>query len=76
MPTAARKATKKSAAKKTAANKTARSLVPVPATVEGEPEETGNFPFPDDGPQDDVDQSALPAFDDVLIDGADLEAEE
>lgn len=34
--------------------------------------ETGNYPLPDDGPQDDVDQSALPQYDEDLIDGADL----
>lgn len=45
------------------------------APAEEELEETGNYPAPDDGPQDDVDQSALPQFDDDLVDGADLEVE-
>ena len=47
----------------------------MPDDVEQELEETGNYPDPDDGPQDDVEQVALPQYDDDLIDGADLEAE-
>lgn len=44
----------------------------------GEPElvDTGNFPGPDDGPQDDIEQSSLPDFDEDLIDGAHLEDDE
>lgn len=37
------------------------------------PEETGNYPDPDDGAQDEVRQSTLPAYDEDLVDGADLE---
>ncbi|WP_370614295.1 hypothetical protein [Mumia sp. Pv 4-285] len=40
---------------------------------EGELEETGNYPDPEDGPQDDVDQASLPQYDDDLIGGATLE---
>jgi hypothetical protein len=40
--------------------------------VEHELEDTGNYPDPDDGPQDEVNQDALPQFDDLLVDGADL----
>jgi hypothetical protein len=40
-----------------------------------EPEDTPNYPEPDDGAQDDVEQVALPQYDDDLIDGADLEGE-
>jgi len=43
--------------------------------AEQELEETGNYPDPDDGAQDDVGQAALPQFDDDLVDGADLEAD-
>ncbi|KAA1420092.1 hypothetical protein FE697_019635 [Mumia zhuanghuii] len=39
-------------------------------------EETGNYPDPDDGPQDDVDQARLPQYDDDLIAGATLEDEQ
>ena len=35
--------------------------------------ETGNYPGPEDGPQDDVEQTSLPDFDEDLVDGADLE---
>jgi hypothetical protein len=41
--------------------------------AEQELEETGNYPDPEDGPQDDVDQARLPAYDDDLIGGATLE---
>jgi hypothetical protein len=37
--------------------------------------ETGNYPDPDDGPQDDVAQTTLPQYDEDLVDGADLESE-
>ncbi len=81
MPTKVRKATsKKSAAKKTTAKKTTAKKTTAKkaaaAATEVELVDTGNFPLPDDGPQEDVDQTALPAFDDVLVDGADLEGEE
>ncbi len=35
--------------------------------------DTGNYPEPQDGPQDDVEQTSLPDFDEDLVDGADLE---
>jgi hypothetical protein len=37
--------------------------------------ETGNYPDPDDGPQDDLEQVPTPQFDEHLIDGAGSEAE-
>ena len=40
------------------------------------PVDTGNSVGPDDGPQDDIDQSALPDFDEDLVDGATLEDDE
>lgn len=49
--------------------------VPPAEAVDETPVETGNFPFPDDGPQDDVAQGTDPAFEPELIDGADLEPE-
>jgi hypothetical protein len=40
-----------------------------------EPIETGSYPAPDDGAQDDVEQTTLPQYDEDLVDGADLESE-
>jgi len=37
--------------------------------------ETGNYPDPDDGPQDDLEQVPTPQFDEHLVDGAGSEAE-
>jgi hypothetical protein len=48
---------------------------PVEATDEAVPAETGNYPDPDDGPQDDVEQTDEPLFEEALVDGADLEQE-
>jgi len=44
----------------------------------GEPElvETGNFPDPWDGPQDHLEQTTEPQFDEDLVDAADDEVEE
>jgi hypothetical protein len=49
---------------------------PNPADPEFALAETGNFPPPEDGAQDDVEQTALPQYDEDLIDGADLTPEE
>lgn len=46
------------------------------AVPAAEPVDTGNFPGPEDGPQDDVEQSTLPDFDEDLVDGAHLEDDE
>jgi len=35
--------------------------------------ETGNYPDPEDGPQDHLQQIPQPLFDDQLVDGADYE---
>ena len=35
--------------------------------------ETGNYPDPEDGPQDHLQQISEPQFDDQLVDGADYE---
>jgi hypothetical protein len=35
---------------------------------EDEPVETGNFPDPEDGPQDDLEQTTTPQFDEDLVD--------
>lgn len=35
--------------------------------------ETGNYPDPGDGPQDHLDQSTQPQFDEDLVDGADVD---
>jgi hypothetical protein len=35
--------------------------------------ETGNYPDPEDGPQDHLQQTPEPQFDDQLVDGADYE---
>jgi hypothetical protein len=37
------------------------------------PVETGNYPDPWDGPQDHLDQTPEPQFDEHLVDGADYE---
>jgi hypothetical protein len=39
---------------------------------EAEPVDTGNYPLPEDGPQDDVPQSTTPQYDEDLVDGAGL----
>ena len=41
----------------------------VPA-YEAVPVDTGNYPMPDDGPQDDLEQTTSPDFDEDLVDGA------
>jgi hypothetical protein len=41
--------------------------------TEPPPVETGNYPDPEDGPQDDLDQTPEPQLDDHLVDGADYE---
>jgi hypothetical protein len=41
--------------------------------AEAELAETGNYPFPDDGAQDDVEQTTLPQYDEDLVDGAGLD---
>lgn len=43
------------------------------AVTELPPVETGNYPDPEDGPQDDLDQTPEPQLDDHLVDGADYE---
>lgn len=43
---------------------------------EAAPEETGNYPTPDDGPQDDLDQTTTPQYDEDLVDGAGFGEEE
>lgn len=43
---------------------------------EAAPEETGNYPTPDDGPQDDLDQATTPQYDEDLVDGAGFGEEE
>lgn len=48
---------------------------PVTPAAEDLPD-TGNYPEPQDGPQDDVEQTTLPDFDEDLVDGADLEADD
>lgn len=35
--------------------------------------ETGNFPDPEDGPQDDLEQTTTPQFDEDLVDAAGTE---
>ena len=47
-----------------------------PVGTDTELVETGNFVFPEDGPQDDVVQTSLPDFDEDLVDGATLEDDE
>jgi hypothetical protein len=42
---------------------------------EEEPVETGNFPDPEDGPQDDLAQTTTPQFDEDLVDGANAGAD-
>jgi hypothetical protein len=39
---------------------------------EAEPVDTGNYPLPEDGPQDDVPQTTSARYDEDLIDGAAL----
>lgn len=43
-------------------------------TTEQQLVETGNYPEPSDGPQDQVEQTTLPQYDEDLVDGAGLEA--
>jgi hypothetical protein len=43
---------------------------------EATPEETGNYPTPDDGPQDDLEQTTTPQYDEDLVDGAGFGEEE
>jgi hypothetical protein len=46
---------------------------PAPVTADDELlVETGNYPEPDDGPQDEVEQTNEPGFDEALVDGVDL----
>jgi hypothetical protein len=47
----------------------------VPA-YEAVPVDTGNYPMPDDGPQDDLEQTTSPDFDEDLVDGAGIGADE
>jgi hypothetical protein len=47
-----------------------------PSEATEELRDTGNYPEPLDGPQDDVEQTTLPDFDEDLVDGADLEADD
>jgi hypothetical protein len=47
--------------------------VPVNEAV---PVDTGNYPMPVDGPQDDLDQTTAPQHDEDLVDGAGIGAEE
>jgi hypothetical protein len=37
---------------------------------EAMPADTGNYPMPEDGPQDHLDQTPSPQFDEDLVDGA------
>jgi hypothetical protein len=39
------------------------------------PVETGNFPDPEDGPQDDLEQTTTPQFDEDLVNGANAGAD-
>lgn len=39
------------------------------------PVETGNYPLPEDGAQDQVEQTRLPQYDEDLVDGATLDAD-
>jgi hypothetical protein len=47
----------------------------VPAD-EAVPVDTGNYPLPEDGPQDDLEQTTTPDYDEDLVDGAGIGAEE
>lgn len=47
----------------------------VPAN-EAVPVDTGNYPTPGDGPQDDLEQTTAPQYDEDLVDGAGIGAEE
>jgi hypothetical protein len=38
--------------------------------------DTGNYPMPVDGPQDDLEQITTPQYDEDLVDGAGIGAEE
>ncbi|MGH1565777.1 hypothetical protein [Mumia sp. DW29H23] len=51
---------------------------PAPEVVaeQEELEDTGNYPDPDDGPQDDIEQASLPQYDDDLIAGVTLEEDQ
>jgi hypothetical protein len=42
---------------------------------EAEPVDTGNYPLPEDGPQDDVPQTTSARYDEDLFDGAGLAAD-
>jgi len=43
---------------------------------EAMPVDTGNYPMPVDGPQDDLEQTTAPQYDEDLVDGAGIGAEE
>jgi hypothetical protein len=43
---------------------------------EAAPVDTGNYPMPDVGPQDDLEQIATPQYDEDLVDGAGIGAKE
>lgn len=43
---------------------------------EAVPVDTGNYPMPGDGPQDDLEQTTAQQYDEDLVDGAGLGAEE
>jgi hypothetical protein len=43
---------------------------------EAMPVDTGNYPMPVDGPQDDLEQTTTPQYDEDLVDGAGIGAEE
>jgi hypothetical protein len=47
----------------------------VPAS-DAVPVDTGNYPIPEDGPQDDLEQISTPQYDEDLVDGAGNGAEE
>ncbi|HEY9375770.1 MAG TPA: hypothetical protein VIQ02_01575 [Jiangellaceae bacterium] len=47
----------------------------VPAS-DAVPVDTGNYPMPEDGPQDDLQQTSTPQYDEDLVDGAGNGAEE
>jgi len=43
---------------------------------EAVPVDTGNYPMPVDGPQDDLEQTTAPQYDEDLVDGVGFGAEE
>jgi hypothetical protein len=53
-------------------NETGAAALTDPGVTDTEAElvETGNYPLPGDGPQDDLEQSTMPEFDEHLVDGA------